>query len=156
MCDLIRSLANTEFKARYGCPALDDAIGCPLRPETMASAVKAVLPIVTDVPDEVGGPKICTQESVQIKITKKDEEIVMKMHQPYYWGSKSWRLSYARRTFVEGWFGVLKNTSSTGFHRGSHQFVGLPHVTLVVAMAASTTNLRLLRTWHERTGFGDT
>lgn len=61
-----------------------------------------------------------------------------------------------RRTFVEGRFGVLKNTSTTGFHRGSHQFVGLPLVTLVVAMAAATTNLRLLRTWHERTGLGDT
>ena len=147
---------STNGKARYGCPALDGAIGCPLRPETMATAVQANLPIVTDIPNEVGRPKLCTQESVQIKITKKEEETAMKMHQRYYWGSKSWRLSYARRTFVEGWFGVLKNTSSTGFHRGSHQFVGLPLVTLVVSMAAATTNLRLLRTWHERTGFGDT
>ena len=146
---------SIDGKARYGCPALDGAVGCPLRPETMATAVKALLPIVTDVPDEVGRPKICTQESVQIKITNKEEEIAMKLHQRFYWGSRSWRLSYARRTFVESWFGVLKNTSSTGFHRGSHQFVGLPLVTLVVAMAAATTNLRLLRTWHERTGFGD-
>lgn len=147
---------SSDGKARYGCPALDGSIGCPLRPQTMATAVQANLPIVTDVPDEVGRPKICTQESVQVKISNKDEEMVMKMHQRYYWGSKSWRQSYNRRTFVEGWFGVLKNTSSTGFHRGSHQFVGLPLVTLVVAMAAATTNLRLLRTWHERTGFGDT
>jgi hypothetical protein len=146
---------SADGKARYGCPALDGSIGCPLRPQTMATAVQANLPIVTNVPDEVGRPKICTQESVQIRITKKKEEVTMKMHQRYYWGSKSWRQSYNRRTFVEGWFGVLKNTSSTGFHRGSHQFVGLPLVTLVVAMAAATTNLRLLRKWHERTGFGD-
>ena len=33
--------------------------------------------------------------------------------------------------------------------------MGLPLVTLVVAMAAATTNLRPLRKWHERTGFGD-
>ena len=84
---------STNGKARYGCPALDGAIGCPLRPETMATAVQANLPIVTDIPNEVGRPKLCTQESVQIKITKKDEEIVMKMHQRYYWESKSWRLS---------------------------------------------------------------
>ena len=147
---------SIDGKVRYGCPALDGAVGCPLRPETMATAVKALLPIVTDVPDEVGRPKICTQESVQIRITNEEEEIAMKLHQRFYWGSKSWRLSYARRTFVESWFGVLKNTSSTGFHRGSHQFVGLPLVTLVVAMAVATTNLRLLRTWHKRTGFGDT
>lgn len=37
----------------------------------------------------------------------------------------------------------------------SGEFVGLPLVTLVVAMAASTTNLRLLRKWHEGTGLGD-
>jgi len=28
-------------------------------------------------------------------------------------------------------------------------------VSVVVAMAAATTNLRLLRRWHEETGFGD-
>lgn len=147
---------SVDGKARYGCPALDGAVGCPLRPETMATAVRALLPIVTDVPGEVGRPKICSQESVQIKITNKNEEIAMKLYQRPYWGSRSWRLSYARRTFVEGWFGVLKSTPATGFHRGSHQFVGLPLVTLVVAVAAATTNLRLLRTWHESTGFGDT
>lgn len=147
---------SPEGKARFGCPALDGSIGCPLRPQTMATAVQANLPIVTDFPGEISRPKICTQESVQIRITKDEEKKVMKMHQRHYWGSKSWRQSYNRRTFVEGWFGVLKNTSSTGFHRGSHQFVGLPLVTLVVAMAAATTNLRLLRTWHERTGLGDT
>ena len=77
------------------------------------------------------------------------------MHQREYWGSKKWRDSYSRRTYVEGWFGVLKNTTATGFHRGSHQFVGLPLVTIVLAMAAATTNLRLLQGWHEKTGSGD-
>lgn len=79
----------------------------------------------------------------------------MKVYQRSYWGSKQWRLNYARRTYVEGWFGVLKNTPAIGYHRGSHQFTGLPAVSIVLAVAAATTNLRLLRKWHEETGLGD-
>ena len=90
-----------------------------------------------------------------IRVETPERKRVMKMAQRHYWGSKQWRLSYAMRTYVESWFGVLKHTTSTGFHRGSHQFKGLPLVTLVVAVAAATTNLRLLRTWNEETGLGD-
>lgn len=144
-----------DGKARYGCPAINGTVGCPLRPETMATAIQLNLPTVTNPPAEIGRPSICTQQSVQIQVKSEREKIVMKIHQRSYWGSNSWRSSYARRTYVEGWFGVLKNTSSTGYHRGSHQFTGLPLVTIVLAVAAATTNLRLLRAWHEETALGD-
>ena len=147
---------SKEGKIRFGCPALDGTVGCPLRPETMATATLLNLPIVVGPPAEVGRPTICTQKSVQLHVTTEAQKRVTKMYQRFYWGSKQWRLSYARRTYVEGWFGVLKNTTATGFHRGSHQFKGLPLVSIVLAMAAATTNLRLLRAWHDETGLGDT
>lgn len=146
---------SKEGKIRFGCPALDGTVGCPLRPETMATATVLNLPIIVDPPAEVGRPTICTQKSVQLHVTTEAQKRVTKMYQRFYWGSKQWRLSYARRTYVESWFGVLKNTTATGFHRGSHQFKGLPLVTIVLAMAAATTNLRLLRAWHDETGLGD-
>jgi hypothetical protein len=144
-----------DGKVRYGCPAINGTVGCPLRPETMATAIKLNLPIVANPPGEIGRPSICTQQSVQVQVKTVPQQIVMKIYQRSYWGSASWRLSYARRTYVEGWFGVLKNTTATGYHRGSHQFTGLPLVTIVLAVAAATTNLRLLRAWHEETGLGD-
>lgn len=144
-----------DGKVRYGCPAINGTVGCPLRPETMATAVLLNLPTVETPPEVIGRPSICTQQSVQIQVKSEREKIVMKVYQRSYWGSNPWRLSYARRTYVEGWFGVLKNTTATGYHRGSHQFTGLPLVTIVLAVAAATTNLRLLRAWHEETGLGD-
>ena len=144
-----------DGKVRFGCPAISGTVGCPLRPETMATATLLDMPTVIDTPGVIGRPSICTQKSVQIQVKSEPEKMVMKVYQRSYWGSNSWRLSYARRTYVEGWFGVLKNTTATGYHRGSHQFTGLPLVTIVLAVAAATTNLRLLRAWHEETGLGD-
>lgn len=146
---------SKEGKIRFGCPALDGTVGCPLRPETMATATLLNLPIVIGPPAEIGRPAICTQKSVQLHVITESQKRITKMYQRLYWGSRQWRLSYARRTYVEGWFGVLKNTTATGFHRGSHQFRGLPLVSIVLAMAAATTNLRLLRAWHDETGLGD-
>lgn len=146
---------DKDGKTRFGCPALNGTVGCPIRPETVATAIQLHLPIVTNPPGEIGRPSICTQQSVQMQVKTKPQKMAMKIYQRSYWGSNSWRLNYARRTYVESWFGVLKNTPSTGFHRGSHQFRGLPLVTIVLAVAAATTNLQLLRAWHAETGLGD-
>jgi hypothetical protein len=146
---------DQDGKIRFGCPALDGSVGCPLRAGTMATAIAAQLPVISNPPAEIGRPSICTQQTVQIQVSTDPQKRAMKMYQRSYWGSKVWQSTYARRTYVEGWFGVLKNTTATGFHRGSHQFMGLPLVSLALAMAAATTNLRLLRTWHAETSLGD-
>ena len=142
-------------RIRFGCPALNGTVGCSLRPGTEATAIGFNLPIIENPPSEIGRPALCTQMSVQLKIKTDEQKKAMKLHQREYWGSQKWRENYARRTFVESWFGVLKNDTSTGFHRGSHQFVGLPMVTIALALAASTSNMQLLRAWHEETGLGD-
>ncbi|MGV1004804.1 MAG: hypothetical protein ACOYEV_08555 [Candidatus Nanopelagicales bacterium] len=79
----------------------------------------------------------------------------MKLQQPDYWGSPNWERNFARRTRIEQWFGVLKSSSSTGMRVDSHQFRGLPWVTIVLTLAAAATNVRLLRRWHESSGTGD-
>ena len=56
---------------------------------------------------------------------------------------------------MEGTFGVFKSATATGHDRGTHQFQGLPLVTISVAVSAAVTNLRLLRKWNEETGLGD-
>jgi hypothetical protein len=50
---------------------------------------------------------------------------------------------------------VLKNTNATGMHEETHQFRGLPWVTIVISLAAAATNARELRAWHAATSLGD-
>jgi len=77
------------------------------------------------------------------------------MHQKHYCSTREWQKDFNRRTYIEGWFGVLKSATATGLNRGSHQFYGLATTTLIMAAAAAVTNMRLLRTWHVETGLGD-
>ena len=146
---------SVDGKIRFSCPALNGTIGCPLREGTVATAITLGLPVVENPPGEVGRPAICTQTTVQLRVESEAEQISMKLNQKHYWGSHAWRLSYNRRTYVEGTFGVFKSTTATGHDRGTHQFQGLPLVTIAVAVSAAVTNLRLLRKWHEETGLGD-
>ena len=150
-----RSQLDGDGKIRYRCPARAGKTGCPLVDGSIAAATELGLPIIANPPGEEGRPAICRQQTVQLKAETDEQQMAMKMHQKHYWGSDPWRLDYNRRTYVEGWFGVLKNNSATGTRRGSHQYVGLPLVTLVISVAAAVTNLRLLHTWHQQTGFGD-
>ena len=146
---------SADGKIRFSCPAKNGTIGCPLREGTVATAISLGLPVVSNPPGEIGRPSICSQETVQLRVETEGEQIAMKLNQKHYWGSPAWRLSYNRRTYVEGTFGVFKSATATGHDRGTHQFQGLPLVTISVAVSAAVTNLRLLRKWNEETGLGD-
>ncbi|MCB9412999.1 MAG: hypothetical protein H6525_09170 [Actinobacteria bacterium] len=143
-----------EGRMRLRCPARNGTLGCPLVAGTVPAATAAGLPIITP-PAEPDRPKACTQDTVTLRLKTDAQKAAMKLAQPLYWGSPEWRRTYARRTYIEGWFGVLKSETSTDHRRGSHQFRGLALVTLVLACAAATTNKRMLRTWHHHTGLGD-
>jgi len=143
---------STDGKVRFRCPALNGTVGCPRREGTEAAAISLGLPIVK--PTEDVRPRLCTQETAQIAVKTPNQAVAMKVHQDHYWGSEAWRKDYARRTRVESFFGVLKNESATGHSRGSHQFTGLPLVTIVLACSIAVTNMRLLRNWHAETGLG--
>ena len=142
-----------RFKVR--CPARNGTVGCPLVAGTVAAAATHHLPIITDPPPPEDRPKICTQDTVTLRTETPAQKRAMKLQQPDYWGSPNWERNFARRTRIEEWFGVLKSSSSTGMRVDSHQFRGLPWVTIVLTLAAAATNVRLLRRWHESSGIGD-
>lgn len=146
---------SIDGKVRFSCPALNGTVGCPLRDGSVATAISLGLPIIKDPPGEIGRPAICTQKTVQLHVETKDQMIAMKMSQKHYWGSAAWRLNYRRRTYIEGCFGVLKSPTATGHDRGTHQFQGMPLVTIAIAVSAATTNMRLLRSWQAQTTLGD-
>ena len=148
------SLLTVDGKIRYTCPARNGTLGCPLVLGSVATAMEANLPLIADPPAEIGRPSICGQQTVQVQIESREQRIFMKPYQRHYWGSKDWYKSYSRRTYVEGWFGIFKNDTSTGYDRGSHQFRGLPLVSIVIGIAAATTNLQLLQSWHRETTLG--
>jgi len=146
---------SVDGKIRFSCPALNGTLGCPLREGTVATAISLGLPVIQTPPKEIGRPDICKQQTVQLHVKTIDEKIAMKMSQKNYWGSKAWRLNYNRRTYIESCFGVFKSPTGTGHYRGTHQFQGLPLVTIAIAVSAAATNMRLLRSWHEQTALGD-
>lgn len=146
---------DANGKVRFRCPARNGTVGCSRVAGTLATAVELGLPIIHEPPPETTAPRICKQDTVQLHIQNDDQAKAMKMHQKHYWGTRAWRNDFNRRTYVEGWFGVLKSATATGLNRGSHQFNGLATSTLIMAAAAAVTNMRLLRTWHSETGLGD-
>jgi len=79
----------------------------------------------------------------------------MKLHQNLYWGSPKHREVYAKRTHVEGFFGVLKGGNCAGKDREGSLYTGLAHESLDTTMFAIAANISLLRSWHDKTGLGD-
>ena len=139
-----------DGRARWECPALAGSVGCPLREGRVEVAQELGLPIVANPPDPEAAPACCTQRAVS---TKADAQL--KLAQPHYWGDAKWRQSYARRSYVEGSFGNIKNPSTENLRRGFFRVTGLGPVTVLVAIAVAACNLRQLRNWHQRTGLGD-
>lgn len=133
-------------KTRWECPAIAGTIGCPLREGSEQVARELGLPIVQNPPRE-HAPKCCTQRTTLIPPGEH-----MKHAQDDYWGSAAWKHSFDRRTYVEGIYGNLKNPSTENVRRGHFRVMGLPLVTLLLAIAVAACNLRQLRNWYNRTG----
>lgn len=120
-------------------------VGCPLRAGTVEVAREYGLPIV--VPSEGAAElKCCTQKLVQVR--RGDH---VKHQQDLYWGAAAWVTSWARRTYVEGVFGNLKNPSTENIQRGFLRMVGMPMVTLSLTAAAVSYNIREYNNWLDRT-----
>jgi hypothetical protein len=65
--------------------------------------------------------------------------------------SPNWIKAFNRRSRVEGWFGNLKNDNTEALGRGAFRVMGICKTSLMVAVFAAATNLRLLRAWARRT-----
>lgn len=138
-------------KIRYGCPALNGTAGCALRPGTMEAAEQLCLPTVDNPPDLATAPASCTQDTVTVKL---DPEHGMnpKLVQQHYWGSEDWEGSFKRRTYVEGFFGTLKDAATENISREGSRGDRLGLRLLYVGLGIACTNLRLLRKWHATQG----
>jgi hypothetical protein len=134
---------------RVACPALAGKVGCPLRSGTTAAATALGLPLVINPPDPnspEGLPKCCTKKTVLVRPPEK----IAKLYQPRYWGSREWQATYARRTFIEGVFGNVKNGATENLRRGLFHITGLPLVHLVMTMVNMSYNLRMIENWRQR------
>lgn len=148
-----RSPLNTEGESRWSCPALNGSVGCPLRPGTLKAARTLNLPIIHNPPKHP--PSICTQKSVGLKIATSKQAVLLKSHQRHYWGSRKQMALAGRRTFVEGFFGVLKGDTAAAKRRGSSLYTGIAHAALEAAVFAAIANIISLRAWHRETELGD-
>lgn len=133
---------SNDGKTRWQCPALAGKVGCPRRAGTVEIAIGNDLPIVE--PPATSTPW-CEARTAQVPAIKQ-----MKYQQEHYWGSRSWRRSWSRRTYVEGRFGTMKNHRTGNIHRGFMQFSGQPLVTLAVTATVVADNLRELENWFDR------
>lgn len=143
---------GTDGTARWECPAVAGAVGCPLRPGTVEAQLELGGPIIKDHPDPQNPdfPTCCTQRTVTLQPGP-----LRKLMQADYWGSDEWEDDYKKRTYVEGTYGNRKNRSTEDLTRGHLRISGIAPVQIATAMAAVAYNLRMLRNWHERTGLRD-
>lgn len=144
-----RSAANPN-NYRWQCPAVAGKVGCPLRSGTVEVAAAAGLPVIESPPAPADAPKVCTSKGGTV--TLKLDDLQPKVHQEDYWGSPEWTKSYARRTYVEGYFGTLKDAAVANLVRGAFRGDCLGLKLLHVGLCCALTNFRLVRKWHNNTG----
>jgi hypothetical protein len=127
---------------RWLSPVMAGTVGCPHDPISVEVARQNGQPILdADRHQEsacVGGP-LWIPPGVH-----------MKVHQEHYWGSPEWLVSWNRRTYVEGAFGLMKNYMTGNIHRGWSQLTGQALVTLGLTAVVVAYNLRELENWYAR------
>jgi len=78
------------------------------------------VPLNLNPPDPSTAPSCCSQRTIEVP-----EEAQGKLRQKYRWGSDDWIRDYARRTYVEAWFGELRNPALGALARASSASSGL-------------------------------
>ncbi len=144
------SRITREPVPRFMCPALAGKVGCPLREGTVRVAIEGGLPLIANPPNVATAPKCCTQKTVTL-----GEDGQRKIWQRDYWGCLDWVLSNNRRTYVEGAFGNMKNSSTENLTRGIFRITGLARVTLCLGLVAAVHNVRQQRNWQAKHGLGN-
>lgn len=135
---------DRDGKERYECPARAGKLRCPLQPGSIA--LPLATPTVLTPPEADTAPTCCTQRTITVP-----GDVDAKARQRHYWGSPTWIKAFNRRSRVEGWFGNLKNDNTEALGRGAFRVMGICKTSIMVAVFAAATNLRLLRAWARRT-----
>jgi hypothetical protein len=168
---------DADGKERWECPAQAGKVICANCPFSLAypegTPVVRTPHRLPPLPDEPArpAPGATTQAKAAYRTAKAEYErqrdylrccrqrtitvpgnVTPKTRQRHYWGSDAWIQSYARRAHVEGAFGTLKSPKAGRVERGWIYVVGIVKTSLMLACAVVATNIRVLRTWADRTG----
>jgi hypothetical protein len=133
--------ADRDGYQRIACPAYAGKLDCPHQTPPASSGQ----PLPVYPPAQCSQYKVCIQATITVP-----PDTDGKRRQKHIWGSRRWYHSWQRRNRVEGWFGNIKNEATDGLTRGRFRVAGLAKVTLMIAMWATATNLRLVQRWQER------
>ncbi len=142
----IHERPNVSGRAILQCPAVSGKVGCALRPETVEPFESAGLPVIRHAQTPTSLPRCCTADSGRITVRS---DRLNKLFQPHAWGTKDWTLAYNRRTYVEGFFGSIKNPDTENLDRGQSKFTGLVRNILRVAMSSAACNIRHQAKFYE-------
>jgi len=129
-----------ERVERYECPAKASYLRCGLKAASMA--YPDGVPLNMNTPDPAAAPTCCRQRTFGLP-----EEAQPKLRQKHRWGSDDWITDYARRTYVEGGFGELRNPALGALTRGCFAVIGIIKVTLMLAALVAASNARRLTRW---------
>lgn len=164
-------------KERWECPAQAGKVICDNCPFSLAYpegtpkvAVPHEVPALPDPPARPG-PRSTKAEKAAYRSAKAEwnrqaeylqccrqrtvtipGDVTPKLRQGHYWGSTPWIASYSRRGHSEGFFGNLKDPKTSALKRGQFFVVGIVKCTIMVAAVTISTNIRILRSWADRTG----
>lgn len=125
---------------RYECPAEAGYVRCPLKPHTMLYPDD--VPLNLNPPDPATAPSCCTQRTIELP-----EEAQGKLRQSHPWGTDPWIKDYARRTYVEGSFGELRNPALGDLSRGLFAILGIIKVSIMLAALVAVSNARRIVAW---------
>jgi len=131
---------------RRRCPAREGKVICAQYPPSLLWSPDD-LPVVPNPPSGADLPKVCKQATVTVS-----EEALGKVAQHFVWQSPEWKKMYAKRTYVEGLNGQVKNLSLIGYERGWAKVVGHVKMWLLTALAVVALNMYLVRKWLIETG----
>lgn len=130
-------------KERWKCPAQVGKVICDNCP--LSKLLPAGTPKIENPPPLETAPKACKQTAITVP-----GDVTPKLRQRLRWGSPEWIESYNRRSRVEGGFGNLKSSKTENVRRGWTHVVGIVKTSLMLVIAQTASNLRLLRGWAQR------
>ncbi|MEO7836168.1 MAG: hypothetical protein ABIS21_00835 [Acidimicrobiales bacterium] len=132
-----------DLNQRVQCPAYAEKCRCELQKQSMSIRAGKDIPEIYEPPENP--PRCCTTPNLSLKRT-----VGLGSRQQHPHGSRQWVADYEARTAVERYNASVKFEQRLG--RGDVRVLGLASWTLMLTMAAVSTNIRHLRNWQEATG----
>jgi hypothetical protein len=119
---------------RVACPAAQQKLRCPLRPQSMA--LPHTRPEVAEPPQQP--PTCCRQRTLTVP-----PEVNAKTTQKHDYPSRAHRRSYARRSAAERAYATVKDPATNDLSRGWCRLTGITAIALFTATTFIARNLRV-------------